>query len=323
MMRSVFYIYKFKLMNKGSDIMIPTILASSGSYTQAPGLLDNLEKKTVFSDIPRGIGWDALKSCCKILDGVFDAFNKLLNMNFYEIPGIKNFVSKTTPIAWLAFGVAIIIGAIVLAINKDKLKISEFFKSILVSAALIVAMPFALGVFNDMKNAGTSDMQKELKQNKTMGQTILASVTVDIEKSSENRRISTLMDSNKNAYSLNVTDTLDKDDWKYEVKTKQLDITYQNEESDSYVRAIKSFFEISSEQYSAYMALSADQKTVYFKANMQQRLANLKNNDQILQCNTLEEACAFSDSTHLETGRLIKFSSRFFSSRRIEFPALE
>ena len=298
-MGSVFYIYKFidQTNRKGSDIMIPTILASSGSYTQTPGLLDSIEKKTVFSDIPRGIGWDALKSCCKILDGVFDAFTNLLNLNFYEIPGIKNFVSKTTPIAWLAFGVAIIIGAIVLAVNKDKLKISEFFKSILVSAALIVSLPFTLGVFNDMKNAGVSDMQKDLKQNQTMGQTILASVTIDIEKSSDNKKISTLMDSNKNSYSLNVTDTLSKKNWKYGVRTKQLDITYENVESSGYVQAIKNFFEISDEQYSTYMALSADQKAVYFKANMQQRLANLKNNNQILQCNTLEEACALYPSS--------------------------
>ncbi len=277
--------------------MIPTILASSGSYTQTPGLLDSIEKKTVFTDIPRGIGWDALKSCCKILDGVFDAFTELLNLNFYEIPGVKSFVSKTTPIAWVAFGVALIIGAIFLAVKKDKLKISDFFTNILVSAAFIIVLPAAISILTDMKNAGVSDMKQELKQNKTMGQTILASVTVDIEKSSENRKISTLMDSNKNAYSLNVTDTLDKKNWKYEVKTKQLDITYQNADSNGYVQAIKNFFEISDDQYSAYMALSADQKTVYFKAHMQQGLANLKNNNQILQCNTLEEVFALYPSS--------------------------
>ena len=273
------------------------IILSSAPYTQAPGLLESIDKKTPLSDIPREIGWDVLKSMCKILDGVFDAFTQLLDLNFYNIPGVKDFVGKTFPIAWACFGIAIVIAAIALMINKDKLKISDFARSVIVSAALIVALPFSINVLTDMKNAGVTDMKQELKQNQTMGKTILASVTIDIDTSSDNKKVTTVMESNKNSYGLNITDTLDKSKWKYGLTTKQLDITNENVESSDYVQAIKSFFEISNEQYSSYMALSADQKIVYFKTNLQQRLANLKNNNQILQCNNLEDVCALYPSS--------------------------
>ena len=297
-MRSVFYIYKFiDKINDLKEVTNLNVTFLSGNYTNAPGLVEYIEKKTTFSDIPKGIGWDALKSCCKILDGVFDAFDKLLSLNFYEIPGIKSFVSKTTPVAWVAFGIALIIGAIFLAVKKDKLKISDFFANVLISAALIVSLPATVNILNDMKNAGVSDMQQELKQNKTMGQTILASVTVDIDSSSENRKITTVMESNKNAYSLNVNDTLSKKKWKYEVKTKQIDLSTATVETENYINAVKTFFELSDDQYNAYMALAADQKPTYFKNNFQQRLANLKNNNQIMQCNTLEEVFALYPSS--------------------------
>jgi len=78
------------------------IILSSAPYTRTPGLLESIEKKTMFSDIPRDIGWDALKSACKILGGVFDAFSQLLNLNFYNIPGVKAFITKTFPILFPA-----------------------------------------------------------------------------------------------------------------------------------------------------------------------------------------------------------------------------
>lgn len=272
--------------------MISTILSASGAYTETPGLLEYIEKKSAFSDAPRSIGWDLLKSACKILDGVFEAFNRLLDLNFYEIPGIKNFVSKTSPIAWACFGIAIVIGAIFLMINKDKLKISDFTRNVLISAALIVALPFIFSVLTDMKNAGVSDMKNELQQNETLGKTILASVTVDIENSSANRKISTLLDAGVNSYSINVNDTLGKGTWKYEVKTKQIDLSDDTPSTNTYADAIKEFFELSDEEYNTYYSLPTDQRSDYFKNNLQRRLANLKNNNEILNCNTLEEVYA-------------------------------
>ena len=272
--------------------MISTILSASGAYTETPGLLEYIEKKSAFSDAPRSIGWDLLKSACRILDGVFEAFNKLLDLNFYEIPGIKNFVSKTTPIAWIAFGIALVFGAIILAMNKDKLRISDFMRNILVSAALIVSLPFTLSVLTDMKNAGVSDMKNELQQNETLGKTILASVTVDIEKSSSYKKVSTLLDTGINSYSINVNDTLSKGTWKYEVKTKQIDLSENKPSTNLYANAIKEFFELSDEEYNTYYSLPTDQRSDYFKNNLQRRLANLKNNNEILNCNTLEEVYA-------------------------------
>lgn len=272
--------------------MISTILSASGAYTETPGLLEYIEKKSAFSDAPRSIGWDLLKSACKILDGVFEAFNRLLDLNFYEIPGIKNFVSKTSPIAWACFGIAIVIGAIFLMINKDKLKISDFARNVLVSAALIVALPFTISTLSSMKDAGVSDMKNELQQNETLGKTILASVTVDIENSSANRKISTLLDAGVNSYSINVNDTLGKGTWKYEVKTKQIDLSDDTPSTNTYADAIKEFFELSDEEYNTYYSLPTDQRSDYFKNNLQRRLANLKNNNEILNCNTLEEVYA-------------------------------
>jgi len=266
------------------------MIALTGSYTKLPELLEHIDKKGMFSDIPRDIGWGALKSACKILDGVFDAFNQLLSLNFYEIPAIKSFVSTTAPIAWAAFGIAIVIAAIFLMINKDKLKISDFLRSILISAALIVALPFTINVLNDLKYAGVSDMQAQIIRNKTLGKTILGSITVDIEGSAKDSKVSTLLDSNTNSYTLNITDTLDKDDWGFEVKTRPLDMVSKKATTER--ELIESFFELSNAELMTYYSKTIDDQIIYFSENLKSRLANLKNNSQIYSCETLEEVCA-------------------------------
>ena len=299
--------------------MINTVVLSGYDM---PKLVEYIDKKNFLSDVPRDIGWGLLESLCKFLDAVFKAFNELLGYNFYNIPAVKAFVTKTVPLAWACFGLAIIIGAICLMIFKDKLKISDFFKNILVSAALIVALPFTLSVLTDMKNAGVSDMQAELTQNETIGKTILGSITVDVEASANSNSIKTLLDSKKNAYSIEISDELSKNaGWNYYLTSKPFDVLTQKENQDSsgdiYLEAISGFFGISTEDYKTYQTITdTNKKANYFQTIIKPKLCQtFGSTNDYTAITAINSATTFEEILNLYNDQFNSYVDVYYSEK--------
>lgn len=198
-------------------VAIPQLLTGHVTYGTNSEVLDKIEASSFLMDALKGIGYALLKGLAQMLDGVSEAISKLLALDFLNsIPAIAAIKDAFPPLAWIVFGLFLLIGAIILMTNHEKIKMTDFAKSIITSAMLIVALPMLISAFGEMKTAGVSDTEGLINgggsggttQNST-GKTIINSVTVDVEASVAAKELVYLSEG-FNPYAISATDKLNK-----------------------------------------------------------------------------------------------------------------
>lgn len=147
-------------------------------------------KQSGWLDILRIVLWKILVGCAELIDGIYQAINKLLEVNIYDlwIKNIPFFSSGVGKIAAALAGMSIIFAAIYLVAFHDKIRHLDIIRSIIIAGVVIIALPAMIACLNDLRSTstkvvtniaidGNNDPASASAVPKTIGQILLGSVT--------------------------------------------------------------------------------------------------------------------------------------------------
>lgn len=142
--------------------MIFTVTAFAVNYDNFPySVLKHITKRTAIKDMTRSISFTIVSALGKLVDYFETAVDAIISFNimdlFQEITGLTNM----TPVAWMAFSIFLVLGACGLMLFPEKVKMNDFLKGILMSAALIIALPTFISSMNSMKRRALSDIESQ------------------------------------------------------------------------------------------------------------------------------------------------------------------
>lgn len=188
-------------------------------------LVQRITVANFLRDQIRSCGYWILKSIAYLIDMVEDAINEVLSLNIYD--GVKeffNFDSWIYPMATAIFLFCLVGCAIFLMIFYNKGRMSAFFKSVIMASFLIFAFPALISALTDLKDAGVESVSAidpsgaNPSVTHSIGDSILSSITVDMEESGKYGKEKYIADTNDYkkktdiAYNLNINATIDSDD---------------------------------------------------------------------------------------------------------------
>lgn len=128
-----------------------------------PWITKNADVKSWWRDILRNIGYKILLFLAWLINNFDKAIDDLLSINLYTlIKDAFNIKSQIYPIAAAVASAALIFAVIMLFINADKARVSDFMRNILCSVMLIVALPALTSTMNDLKTTGTDYAQNAI-----------------------------------------------------------------------------------------------------------------------------------------------------------------
>lgn len=155
-------------------------------------VLKRLTVKNIARNAVRSIEYNVLCFFAKVVDYFDNAVQTIMEINLYDIIG-NNFPDiNMYPLAWAILSFVVVLTGLMMIIYPDKLKISDTLRNIIVSGALIVALPSFIAVLGDLRtqtttavdnlgasNAGTVDNEEGLFYG--LGDDILSSYIMDFE----------------------------------------------------------------------------------------------------------------------------------------------
>lgn len=162
-------------------------------YDSLPNeVLKRLTVKNIGSNAVRNVEYNVLCFFAKVVDYFDNAVQTIMEINLYDIIG-NNFPDiNMYPLAWAILSFVVVLTGLMMIIYPDKLKISDTLRNIIVSGALIVALPSFIAVLGDLRtqtttavdnlgasNAGTVDNEEGLYYG--LGDDILSSYIMDFE----------------------------------------------------------------------------------------------------------------------------------------------
>lgn len=128
-----------------------------------PWITKNADVKSWWKDILRNIGYKILLFLAWLINNFDKAIDDLISINLYTlIKDAFNIKTQIYPIAAAAASAALIFAVILLFINADKARVSDFMRNILCSVMLIVALPALTSTMNDLKTTGTEYAQNAI-----------------------------------------------------------------------------------------------------------------------------------------------------------------
>ena len=145
--------------------------------------------------------YNTLKFMCMAIDEFDNGLTTLLNLNLYDfIKKEFNITSIVYPVAWALASLALIIAAVMLIINADKMRLSDFFRNLLVSIMLLIALPTLVSQFSSLRKSGVKSVKSSFSEdlivteetiisNPTLGQNLLASYITDTKMSVKNNEL--------------------------------------------------------------------------------------------------------------------------------------
>ena len=257
----------FKASKRKKNIIAFTLISISAIYFSAINvfahyydnlpaeIFEHLIKRTWLKDLGRTIMWHIL--CCfgRIIDYFENAVNAIVNFNIYNLFKRITGFSNLNPLVPMVFSIFLILGACAVMIFPNKIKVKDYLKGIIVSAALIVALPVFITSMDEMKTAGVKDVDnmKTSSSNTSgiqygIGDELLQHSVIDVDKS---RRKLTYYSSNSPAnvaeqvYFLNIQEIIEWDPrtdenapgFRYEIKSSKIasdgqnryeELTYEN-----------------------------------------------------------------------------------------------
>ena len=181
-----------------------------------------------YLNVARIVGFGILKLLANIIDMFDAAIDTLLSINLYDLIKDRfNIKSVVYPVAWAIASLAVIIAAIFLIIRADKAHVTDFFRNLLCSLFILIALPTLVQSLSALKSSGVKDVKniftgQNINVNEdgtvsaaTLGETLLANYLDVVNLSIENNEVVSYDESTnyaqnaKNVYLININETLD------------------------------------------------------------------------------------------------------------------
>ena len=180
------------LMSVIAAITSSTFAVSAAiDYDDLPyGIVKRIERANFFTDKIRAVEYSIICVLGKFCDEVKSAVDTIMDFNLYKqltkriSLDIDNSIME---IAWAVLTLALIFAAILLMVNHDKFKMSDFVRSFLISTCLIIALPSLVSQLEKMKDKGLGFVEaiEDTKdsQELSLGENIVGSnvVVIDID----------------------------------------------------------------------------------------------------------------------------------------------
>lgn len=149
----------------------------------------------------RYIEYNTLKFLCMTIDEFDKGISTLLDINLYSLIKKKfNITTVVYPVAWALASLSLIIAAVMLLINAEKSRLSDFFRNLLVSIMLLIALPTLVSEFTSLRTSGVQSVKNSFEKDvvvnedttitrPTLGQNLLANCITNTKISVKNNKI--------------------------------------------------------------------------------------------------------------------------------------
>lgn len=130
------------------------------NYDKLPiKVVQKIEIRDAVGDFVRKAGYSILCFLGKLVDGLENIVDDLLSLNLYSI--ITNVIDVdgfVTPLVVSIFSLALVISAIMLIKNHEKIKISEYLSNVICTMLLILALPMLFSAGEDLIQVAKKDI---------------------------------------------------------------------------------------------------------------------------------------------------------------------
>ena len=217
-------------------VFAPVIAHADTNYNDLRSeVLDHIEVRTGFNNVIRSASYGILSFLAEGADGIEKGINTILRFKITDIfdglglsDGSGYGLSKS--LVTVVFTIFLIVGSLTLIIFRSKIKLNDFFIGVLTSAGMIVALPYAISAFDDMRNKGLSDISSVDNavgaQDKngiyhSTGVDVLASSVYQVSISAQNNKLTSIAQSNMdngNILSIDINDVVTDGSLRYKVE---------------------------------------------------------------------------------------------------------
>lgn len=173
--------------------------AEQSGYTGcSSSILKMVTVRNQFRDLLRNIEFNILSFLADVIDFFDKAVSALLKLNFFDYLSDEFSFGKMGTVIIAVMSLALVLGACALVVYHNKIRVSDFLMSILVSSILLVAFPTFISSCNSLRNKGVdaaqnikiNDQSEQASVNNdgtvvigTLGKDLLASGIYDVENS--------------------------------------------------------------------------------------------------------------------------------------------
>lgn len=173
--------------------------AGQSGYTGcSSSILKMVTVRNQFRDLLRNIEFNILSFLADVIDFFDNAVSALLKLNFFDYLSDEFSFGKMGTVIIAVMSLALVLGACALVVYHNKIRVSDFLMSILVSSILLVAFPTFISSCNSLRSKGVdaaqnikiNDQSEQASVNSdgtvvigTLGKDLLASGIYDVENS--------------------------------------------------------------------------------------------------------------------------------------------
>lgn len=170
----------------------------SGYTGCSSSILKMVTVRNQFRDLLRNIEFNILSFLADVIDFFDKAVSAMLKLNFFDYLSDEFSFGKMGTVIIAVMSLALVLGACALVVYHNKIRVSDFLMSILVSSILLVAFPTFISSCNSLRNKGVdaaqnikiNDQSEQASVNNdgtvvigTLGKDLLASGIYDVENS--------------------------------------------------------------------------------------------------------------------------------------------
>ncbi len=174
------------------------VWAQSGYTGCSSSILKMVTVRNQFRDLLRNIEFNILSFLADVIDFFDKAVSALLKLNFFDYLSDEFSFGKMGTVIIAVMSLALVLGACALVVYHNKIRVSDFLMSILVSSILLVAFPTFISSCNSLRSKGVdaaqnikiNDQSEQASVNSdgtvvigTLGKDLLASGIYDVENS--------------------------------------------------------------------------------------------------------------------------------------------
>lgn len=174
------------------------VWAQSGYTGCSSSILKMVTVRNQFRDLLRNIEFNILSFLADVIDFFDKAVSAMLKLNFFDYLSDEFSFGKMGTVIIAVMSLALVLGACALVVYHNKIRVSDFLMSILVSSILLVAFPTFISSCNSLRNKGVdaaqnikiNDQSEQASVNNdgtvvigTLGKDLLASGIYDVENS--------------------------------------------------------------------------------------------------------------------------------------------
>ena len=213
-----------------STMSLSILAFAADPRTLLPEVQEIIVKKTWHGEMVQNVEYTLLKWLAYVVDYISEAVDQVLNFNLYHvIKDVFNIDTIIYPIAWALAGMTVVLIGILIIVNADKIRITDYVRNILTSLFFLIALPILVSSFSDLKTVGVQfakdNTTKDTATNRTIGEYILASNIYNVNSSInqnklvEQSQVSSFGVNPNTVYSMNINLGLDPSKTQYRTVT--------------------------------------------------------------------------------------------------------